>query len=194
MQEEINTVLSEKDQLDLEREVYAKLCAPFGMSCYSVDSSRGFDLSSLKAAYVFDRLNEVLGLTNWQFLGNFEKQDDGGSVFFGQLIIRIGNRSKTVDGVGFGKKGKNPADTLKSAQTDALSKCASYVGVAIDAFKGKVDPKAIKAAQGNPNFAPKKTVAKPAPKKAEPKKEVKADAPKKSFITEPTKTEDSEDW
>lgn len=183
--------LTSEEQRKLEDKIYSELCAPFDMSCYSIDSSRGFDLTSLKAAFVFDRLNLVLGLTNWQFSGNFERQDDGGAIFFGQLVIKIGDRTKIVDGVGFGKKGKNPADTLKSAQTDALSKCASYVGVAIDAFKGLVDPKAVKNSSGNKAYAAKKPVAKATPKKEEV---VEKPVAKKSFIKPKAESADSEDW
>lgn len=127
-------------------EIYEALRKPFDLSCYSVDSSRGFNLTSLRAQYVSIRLNEVLGLENWKFDGEF-KETDKGVVFFGELTIKLNNEvSITKKAIGGSSYKKNIGDTYKSAQTDALSKCGSYFGIAEQAFCGLINPEDVEAA------------------------------------------------
>ena len=47
-----------------DKQIYDKLKAPFPKDAYSCDSSRGFNLTSIKAQYVIERLNDVLGIMN----------------------------------------------------------------------------------------------------------------------------------
>ena len=143
-----------KEQLELEKNVYEQLRKPFPLECYSVDSSRGFDLSSLKAIYIPIRLNEVLGVTNWVFDGHYESviDDKGkktGTIHHGVLTIQVGERTKVVKSAGYSGAKKNVGDELKGSYTDSLSKCASYLGVAEQAFCGLVDPEEIKKVMKN---------------------------------------------
>lgn len=134
--------------------VYEALTAPFPDEALSTDSSRGFDLTSVKAQYVKERLNEVLGFTNWRLDGQYEEVD-GGILYQGRLTLFLGDFACFPDGgpmthyveaLGFSAKKKNIGDTYKSAQTDALSKAVSNIGVANDVFKGKVAPPSKKKA------------------------------------------------
>lgn len=127
--------------LQNEMDLFDKLRAPFTKDAYSADTSRGFALTSLKAQYVLERLNEVLGFMNWSHGGEYEVQDDGSVLFKGALVVNLDGRTNKFFGVGFSAKKKNIGDAYKSAKTDSLSKCASQVGVGNDAFKGLVDPK-----------------------------------------------------
>lgn len=133
----------DKKQIDEEKRIFEELKRPFDLSAYSIDSSRGFDLASLKAQYIPDRLNEVLGLTNWEFGGHFEDVINAdkktGVLFHGNLVIQIGERTKVIKSVGFSGNKKNEGDSRKGAMTDALSKAASHIGVADAAFKGLVN-------------------------------------------------------
>lgn len=174
----------EINQEKLEKEIFEKLKVPFELSAYSVDSSRGFDLASLKAQYIPDRLNEVLGLTNWEFTGNFENVVDGekttGVLYHGILTIQIGDKVKSVRSVGYSAKKKNEGDSRKGAMTDALSKAASHVGVADEAFKGLVNPadikKSNKTGKSSSGFGSKK----PSTTNASSKKETPSFGGKKS--------------
>lgn len=165
-------VVNDKEQMELEKKIYEALKAPFEMIAYGVDSSRGFDLASLKAQYIPDRLNTVLGMSNWHFDGNFEK-DEHGVLFHGRLVVSVGKRVKEVKSVGYADFKKNLGDTYKSAMTDALSKAASHVGVADEAFKGLVDPKMIKSTNSIAPVAKRATEAikksEEVQKKVEPK-------------------------
>jgi hypothetical protein len=134
-----------KDQMDQERSIYEQLSVPFGPEALSADTSRGFALTSIKAQYVIERLNTVLGIGGWRLEGNYEvtKDADGkemGVLFHGQLSARIGNRMHTVPTVGYSEAKRNKGDQYKGAKTDALSKAASYLGVGNEVFKGLVDP------------------------------------------------------
>jgi len=53
----------------LTQDQIQALKAPFPDEALSPDTSRGFELTSIKAAYVMERLNEVFGLcgTGWRF-------------------------------------------------------------------------------------------------------------------------------
>lgn len=145
---------------DLENEMnlFNKLRAPFGKDAYSSDTSRGFALTSLKAQYVLERLNEVLGFMNWSHGGEYEVQDDGSVLFKGALVVNLDGRTNKFFGVGFSAKKKNIGDAYKSAKTDSLSKCASQIGVGNEAFKGLVDPKTfeVKATGSNVESTPAK--------------------------------------
>lgn len=131
---------------DLEKDIYQKLAAPFPKDAFSCDSSRGFDLTSIKAQYVIERLNEVLGLMNWSHGGEYEVTDNG-VLFKGALIITIDGKQNRFFGTGFSSIKKNLGDSYKSAKTDSLSKCASQIGVGNDVFKGLIDPKTFERVQ-----------------------------------------------
>lgn len=135
-------------QLGSEKDLYAKLSAPFAQDAYSVDSSRGFNLTSIKAQYIVERLNEVLGIGGWRHIGKYEvvKSDSGeteGVLFHGELLLRLGSSTHVVQSVGYSTDKSNKGDEYKGAKTDALSKAASYIGVGNEVFKGLVDPATI---------------------------------------------------
>lgn len=139
---------------------YKRLTTPFPDEALSVDSSRGFNLTSVKAQYVVERMNETFGMDGWTFTGEYQKEDNG-VLYFGELAVRVGGETvvftsddgtqaetyeplwHTVEGVGYSDNKRNIGDTYKSARTDALSKAASMLGVANDVFKGKVAPPTV---------------------------------------------------
>lgn len=126
-----------------EFDVYQKLAAPFPMEAYSVDSSRGFDLTSLKTQYIIERLNEVIGIMNWTFGGEFQEKENG-VVYFGALILNINGKTQKQFAPGYSANKKNLGDTYKGAQTDSLSKCASRFGIGNEMFKGLINPDKVK--------------------------------------------------
>ena len=135
-----------------EDKIYSELRKPFDISCYGLDTSRGFALASLRAQYIIIRLNEVLGLTNWDFKGSYEylKDKDGNItdvLYHGVLMLNINGKQKIVEAPGSSTYKKNIGDTLKGARTDSLSKAASYVGIAEQSFCGLIDPDLIKESQ-----------------------------------------------
>lgn len=127
-----------------ENEVYAALTAEFPTEAYSVDSSRGFDLTSIKAQYVVDRLNSVLGVMNWSHGGEY-KETENGVIFIGTLVVTVDGKQNRQMAPGYSADKKNMGDAYKGAKTDSLSKAASMFGVGDSVFKGKVSAKDVKA-------------------------------------------------
>lgn len=128
-------------------EIYKKLTAPFPDKAYAADITRSDKvLTSLKAQYVVERLNEVFGLGMWKLTGEWREVDDG-VMFFGELqaSYQDGENLVTiatgpVPGFG-GVDHANSGDAYKSARTDCLSKSASLLGVGNEMYKGNVEPR-----------------------------------------------------
>lgn len=121
------------------KKIYEELKKPFPAEAYSVDNSRGFNLTSIKAQYVVERLNEVLGIDGWELTGDY-KEVEGGVLFIGSLIINDGYKGHKQEAIGFSAIKKNIGDAYKGAKTDALSKSASLFGLGNEVFKGNVAP------------------------------------------------------
>jgi hypothetical protein len=138
-----------KEQIKILEDIYKKLSAPFPQEALKADKSRGsLVLTSITAQYIVERLNNVLGFTNWRLEGEYEKTDNG-ILFQGKLVLFLGHLAKTPEGasmyhyvpaIGYSDNKRNVGDTYKSARTDALSKAASTLGVGNDVFKGLVPP------------------------------------------------------
>ncbi|HLD91221.1 MAG TPA: hypothetical protein VI911_09440 [Patescibacteria group bacterium] len=172
-----------------EKEIYEKLSSPFPSEAFQVDSSRGFDLSSLKAQYIVERLNEVLGIGGWDLVGAYERIKDD-IIFQGKLFIRIDDKTYEHDGVGHCGPKKNVGDQYKSAKTDCLSKTASWFGVGNECFKGLVDPKTIKKGNNVTNYTqttkPSVNNYKTEEKKEEKQEEIPTFSKKKKQMEEKT--------
>lgn len=124
-------------------KLYDKLKAPFPKEAFSKDTSRGFALTSIKAQFVKERLNEVFGPFGWGLVGDSNELPSG-VLFKGELQIydRTDGEARLyhrVEAEGFAGKKKNHGDTVKSARTDCLSKAASSLGIGNEVFKGEVN-------------------------------------------------------
>lgn len=128
-----------KSKNDIWRSIYQEFAKPFPKEAYGIDGSRGFDLVSIKAQFVIERLNEVVGIPNWHFDGEYENGQSG-VMYKGKLTFfpKDEEMKHEVVGVGFSPMKKNIGDTFKSAATDCLCKSASRVGIGNDVFKGLV--------------------------------------------------------
>lgn len=142
------------------------LRASFPPEALSPDNSRGFELTSIKAAYIVERLNEVLGPCGcgWRYAHSpFEWID-------GEVLTEVALQFKVAEGgysavlwdaqvnrwisieegavwslpifaPGGRKPGRGTApitDARKGAITDGLTKAASMIGVGHEVFKGLV--------------------------------------------------------
>jgi hypothetical protein len=156
--------------------LYKKLTESFPIEAYKVDKSRGFELTSLDAQYIKDRLNETFGIFGWEFQERFtevekevevEERDPvkktierkkvlrSGIVCHGILTIfhpddnSLNRHIQATGGCSYKSKGQNLSDIYKSAATESLSKAASYIGIGGEMYKGLVDPKVISKERGN---------------------------------------------
>lgn len=128
-------------------EIYTKLSAPFPDEAYGADTSRGTILTSLKAQYIVERLNEVLGLGNWRIEGDWKDVADG-ILFIGELTCQLDAETVISTGpvAGFGSDNlASSGDAYKSARTECMSKAASLLGIGNDMYKGKIAPRIDKA-------------------------------------------------
>ena len=114
---------------------------PFPPEAISQHPTKTF-LSTIKAIYVVERLNDVFGIGEWELEHEIVKDDPEYVTVRGRLVIKNLGFGTSEQYGGHKKTGKNtePADGYKSAVTDCLSKCASYLEIGIDVFKGLADP------------------------------------------------------
>jgi len=103
-------------------------------------------LSTIKAIYVVERLNDVFGVGRWNLRTEVVKGTENYVLMKGKLTILDYDCEIPVQYGGHATAGKGTelADGYKSAATDCLSKCASYLEVGIDVFKGKVKSAPVK--------------------------------------------------
>lgn len=125
-------------------ELFHRLSEGFPKEAYSVDSSRGFNLTSLKAQYIKERLNTVFSVFGWEFEEAF-KEVSGGIICHGELTVGIEedkhdiHLERAVYATGYSAFKKNMGDAYKGASTDALSKASSFIGIGNEVFKGNVN-------------------------------------------------------
>ena len=99
-------------------------------------------LSSIKAIYVTERLNEVFGVGSWTTkVSEIDKGDKGMVVVKVTLEIPEYNVYYESyggnDNGGEGSKNFDLGDAYKGATTDAITKIGSFLEIGIDVFKGK---------------------------------------------------------
>ena len=125
-------------------KIYLGLTQGFPQEAYSTDSSRGFDLTSIKAQYVVERLNTIVGVGNWRHEGTYEKLENHEEILFmGKIIINSSEGAAMQFATGSAKIRKNLGDAYKGAKTDSLSKVASLFGLGNEVFKGNVAPPSV---------------------------------------------------
>jgi hypothetical protein len=118
------------------------LRAPFPDEAYSQHPTKTF-LTTLKAMYVTERLNDVFGIGRWTIIHKVVSTDNNYVLMSGRLSTLDYDCVIPQQYGGHATSGKNtePADGYKSAITDLLSKSASYLEIGIDVFKGKISAK-----------------------------------------------------
>jgi len=134
-------------------ELYRKLKEPFPPEAYAIDKSRGGNknpaawLTTIRAQYIIDRLNSVFGLGGWSMTGELdtirdENQRIISALFSGTLVASCNDINIKIENIGYAEQSvagnRLGGDILKSARTDCLSKCASWIGVGDAVFKGLV--------------------------------------------------------
>ncbi len=109
-------------------------------------------LSSIKAIYVTERLNDVFGVGAWQIKTNHITTAEKGMVVvkvelsipeYGIYYESFGGN----DNGGENSKNFDLGDAYKGATTDAITKIGSYLGICIDVFKGKSSAPASKTSE-----------------------------------------------
>ncbi len=126
----------------ITEEMRDKLNYPFPAKAYSKHPTKTY-LTTVKAIYIVERLNDVFGIGRWALDHEVVQVTEEQVLMVGELKlldypehkITAQYGSHTIVG-----KGVELADGYKSAVTDCLSKCASYLEIAIDIYKGNKVP------------------------------------------------------
>lgn len=97
-------------------------------------------LSSIKAIYVVERLNDVFGLGGWE-VENIVVKEEGKWVVV-KSTFTAKEYGITIRDIFGGNDNADLGDAYKGACTDALTKIGSYLGIGMDVFKGLSEPAA----------------------------------------------------
>jgi hypothetical protein len=134
---------------ELPPELLEKLKAPLPAQAVSPNPERP-GLSAIKVIYVVERLNEVFGLNGWHIANEVVEK--------GAMVVVKG--TLTIDDYGIrieqygGNANPDRGDAYKGACTDALSKCASYIGIGMDVYKGLRDERGPKNGNARSGHGP----------------------------------------
>jgi hypothetical protein len=122
-------------------EMRTALREEFPDGAYSQHPTKTF-LTTLKAAYVMERINDVFGIGRWNLHHSVVSHEKGYVLMKGRLIISDYDCIVPEQYGGHSTEGKNTelADGYKSAITDMLSKSASYLEIGLEMFKGNINP------------------------------------------------------
>jgi hypothetical protein len=119
------------DAIQLPEDLKVKLKEPLPREAVSPNPQKP-GLSVIKVIYVVERLNEVFGLNGWHV--------DNEVVETGRMVVVRATLSVPQYAIAIEQFGGNDnpdrGDAYKGACTDALSKCASYLGIGMDVYKG----------------------------------------------------------
>ena len=129
------------ETIKLPDDIRKKCREPFPQEALGTVGGKSY-LTSIKAMYVIERLNDIFGVCGWSFLHEMVERAPDYVTVKGQICLKEYNLC-TPEQYGGHKTtgtGTEIADGFKSAVTDAITKCASYLEIGIDVFKGSVPP------------------------------------------------------
>ena len=131
----------ETSKLLITDEIRKKLRNDFPDEAYRQHPTKSF-LTTLKAMYITERLNDVFGIGRWVITHEIALKTDDYVLMKGKLSLLDYDCEIPEQYGGHKTAGINTeiADGYKSAITDVLSKSASYLEIGIDMFKGKIKP------------------------------------------------------
>jgi hypothetical protein len=137
------------EPLELSEDLKKKLREPLPTEAVSPNPLKP-GLSAIKVIYVVERLNDLFGLNGWHM--------DNEVVETGRMVVVRATLAIPKYGIAIEQFGGNDnpdrGDAYKGACTDALSKCASYLGIGMDVYKGLNDNRSRDGARSHQNGRP----------------------------------------
>src|ERR1700728_4363261 len=119
------------DAVQLPDDLKAKLKEPLPREAVSPNPQKP-GLSVIKVIYVVERLNEAFGLNGWRIVNEVI---ESGRMVVVKGTLKIPHYNIQIEQYG-GNDNPDRGDAYKGACTDALSTCASYLGIGMDVYKG----------------------------------------------------------
>jgi hypothetical protein len=195
-----------------EEEVIAQLREGFPVEAIEVKDTGGFTSIGIQAQYIIGRLIDVFGLFAWEH-EILDDKDGNPMIWIHNHTYGSGENAKVTQyAVCYGKltiynldeKGNriflcshkshggaiiingNIGDAYKGAKTNSLCKCASYLEIAHEAYKGLLENPNDKKSKKEPPKEEKKPESKPSPAPQNPivaKKNEVSDFMKKKGIS-----------
>lgn len=121
---------------ELTREQIALLKQPLPAESIKPHPTKAY-LSSIKAIYVVERLNDVFGLGGW-FAKNEVVKEEGKWVVV-KSTFEAPEYGIVIPDIFGGNDNADLGDAYKGACTDALTKIGSYLYIGMDVYKGLAD-------------------------------------------------------
>src|SRR6202451_1192103 len=149
-----------EDLPQLPEDLKVKLREPLPTAAVSPNPLKP-GLSAIKVIYVVERLNDVFGLNGWHM--DNEVVETGRMVVV-RATLAIPRYAIAIEQFG-GNDNPDRGDAYKGACTDALSKCASYLGIGMDVYKGLHDERTREGSGAHQNGS-RSTASQPAPRPA----------------------------
>jgi hypothetical protein len=149
-----------EDLLKLPEELNTKLKEPLPREAVSPNPQKP-GLSVIKVIYVVERLNDVFGLNGWHIDNEIVET---GRMVVVRATLSIPKYSIAIEQFG-GNDNPDRGDAYKGACTDALSKCASYLGIGMDVYKGLHDER-TRDGSGTHQNGSRSMASQPAPRPA----------------------------
>ena len=143
-------------------EMKALLDKPLPAEAIKKHPTKSF-LSTIKAIYVTERLNEVFGVGEWKIKTEYvaEKQVKDNIMVVTKTIFTVPEYDIYYECYG-GNDNADLGDAYKGSTTDALTKIGSYLGIGANIWKDiKDDAPQQKTRQTPPAQQPPKTQSKP---------------------------------
>jgi hypothetical protein len=123
-------------------EMREQLRKPLPKEAISQHPTKTF-LSTIKAIYVVERLNDVFGVGNWKTKTEVvatERAEKKNPMVIVKSVLTVNDYDIEIEAFG-GNDNADLGDAYKGAATDALTKIGSYLEIGIDVFKGLADKK-----------------------------------------------------
>lgn len=130
----------------ITKEMQDALNAPLPPESISQHPTKKY-LSTIKAIYVVERLNQVFGLGGWTQRNEIVEKEHEMKVV--HSFLDIPEYGIHLDNFG-GNDNADEGDAFKGAATDALTKMASFLGIGMDVYKGLATPSASQTLQDAP--------------------------------------------
>jgi hypothetical protein len=127
-------------------ETRNKLRAPLPAEAITKHPTKSF-LSTIKAIYVVERLNDVFGIGEWYI--EYDIIEAGDKWIVAKGILTVPHYGIRIEQYG-GNDNSDRGDAFKGACTDCLTKIGSYLEIGIDVFKGLVNPEGLKEQDERP--------------------------------------------
>ena len=123
-------------------EMYSALKEPLPKEAVTQHPTKTY-LSSIKAIFVTERLNDVFGCGSWTIKTDCISCNEQTGFVVVKTTLEIPEYSVSYESYGgnnnggAGSKQFDLGDAYKGATTDGITKIGSYLGIGIDVFKGQ---------------------------------------------------------